>query len=41
MSDLQNGEKAAAGWVKTHTLLAACLGAFIFGVICGLIIHTL
>jgi hypothetical protein len=39
MSDLQSDEKAAVGWVKTHTLLAACLACFIVGVALGHFFH--
>jgi hypothetical protein len=41
MSDLKTDETAAVGWVKTHTMLAAVLGAFVLGVVCGLVIHAL
>lgn len=39
MSDLKTDETAAVGWVKTHTMLAACLACFILGVVCGHFIH--
>jgi hypothetical protein len=39
MSDFQSDAKAAAGWVKTHTLIAACLASFIIGAACGHFIH--
>lgn len=38
IAELESGEVRAAGWVKTHTLIAAVLGAFILGAIAGAVI---
>jgi hypothetical protein len=39
MTDIQTDAKDTVGWVKTHVMLAACLGCFILGAVCGHFIH--
>lgn len=39
MSDLKSDVSSATGWVKTHTMLVACLACFIVGAIVGHFFH--
>lgn len=35
MSDFKSDVSSATGWVKTHTMLAACLACLILGAVAG------
>ena len=36
MSETNN----AVVWVKSHILVSACLASFVFGVVCGFLLHA-